>query len=129
MQRNAAFKSGLTDRARPGTGWLIAPVAIAALGFSVLAATGQDVIVTHGVSNFGEVKYDADTTHFDYVNPDAPKGAASGRSCGIGQSTRHWNQHLTSAGAAIPAVRQGVSVAGPASLWSGPSDVTVWQIE
>ena len=74
MQRNAAFKSGLTDRARPGTGWLIAPVAIAALGFSVLAAKSQDVIVTHGVSNFGEVKYDADTTHFDYVNPDAPKG-------------------------------------------------------
>ena len=73
MQRNAAFKSGLTDRARPGTGWLIAPVAIAALGFSVLAAKSQDVIVTHGVSNFGEVKYDADTTHFDYVNPDAPK--------------------------------------------------------
>ena len=74
MQRNAAFKSGLTDRARPGTGWLIAPVAIAALGFSVLAAKSQDVIVTHGVSNFGEVKYGADTAHFDYVNPDAPKG-------------------------------------------------------
>ena len=28
----------------------------------------------HGLSVFGELKYSADFTHFDYVNPDAPKG-------------------------------------------------------
>ncbi|MFT3733388.1 MAG: extracellular solute-binding protein [Hyphomicrobium sp.] len=28
----------------------------------------------HGLSIFGELKYPADFTHFDYVNPDAPKG-------------------------------------------------------
>lgn len=28
----------------------------------------------HGLSVFGELKYPADFTHFDYVNPDAPKG-------------------------------------------------------
>lgn len=28
----------------------------------------------HGMSAFGELKYAADYAHFDYVNPDAPKG-------------------------------------------------------
>ncbi|WP_334128330.1 extracellular solute-binding protein [Sneathiella sp.] len=29
---------------------------------------------SHGFSAFGELKYGADFTHFDYVNPQAPKG-------------------------------------------------------
>lgn len=33
--------------------------------------TGQKV---HGLSAFGDLKYPADFTHFDYLNPDAPKG-------------------------------------------------------
>ncbi|MFL5259812.1 MAG: extracellular solute-binding protein [Hyphomicrobiales bacterium] len=28
----------------------------------------------HGLSTFGELKYPSDFAHFDYVNPDAPKG-------------------------------------------------------
>ena len=28
----------------------------------------------HGISAFGDLKYPADFHHFDYVNPDAPKG-------------------------------------------------------
>ncbi len=28
----------------------------------------------HGISSFGDLKYGADFKHFDYVNPDAPKG-------------------------------------------------------
>ncbi|MEJ8475137.1 extracellular solute-binding protein [Roseibium algae] len=28
----------------------------------------------HGLSVFGDLKYSADFTHFDYANPDAPKG-------------------------------------------------------
>ena len=28
----------------------------------------------HGLSLFGELKYPADFKHFDYVNPNAPKG-------------------------------------------------------
>src|SRR5690242_2479021 len=28
----------------------------------------------HGISAFGDLKYPADFTHFDYVNPNAPKG-------------------------------------------------------
>jgi microcin C transport system substrate-binding protein len=37
-------------------------------------ARAQDVIVSHGISTFGELKYPADFAHLDYVNPDAPKG-------------------------------------------------------
>src|SRR5262245_6823627 len=29
---------------------------------------------SHGMSAFGDLKYPADFKHFDYVNPDAPKG-------------------------------------------------------
>ncbi len=29
---------------------------------------------THGIATFGDLKYPANFTHFDYVNPDAPKG-------------------------------------------------------
>ena len=28
----------------------------------------------HGLSAFGDLKYPADFRHFDWVNPDAPKG-------------------------------------------------------
>lgn len=34
----------------------------------------HSIIKSHGISAFGELKYPADFTHFDYVNPDAPKG-------------------------------------------------------
>lgn len=55
-------------------------VALAGLGIAALiaqAAWGQEddsVITSHGYSFFGDLKYPADYTHFDYVNPDAPKG-------------------------------------------------------
>ncbi|RED14237.1 extracellular solute-binding protein [Pontivivens insulae] len=34
----------------------------------------QEIITAHGISSFGDLKYGPDFTHFDYVNPDAPKG-------------------------------------------------------
>jgi microcin C transport system substrate-binding protein len=39
-------------------------------------ARGGDgrIIRAHGYSFFGDLKYPADYPHFDYVNPDAPKG-------------------------------------------------------
>jgi microcin C transport system substrate-binding protein len=33
-----------------------------------------EVYVGHGISMYGDLKYGPDFTHFDYVNPDAPKG-------------------------------------------------------
>jgi microcin C transport system substrate-binding protein len=39
-----------------------------------LPAPGHAAERTHGLSAFGALKYPADFKHFDYVNPDAPKG-------------------------------------------------------
>ncbi len=48
-----------------------------ALAFALLlalpAAAGE-VTRSHGFSTFGELKYPPDFKHFDYANPDAPKG-------------------------------------------------------
>ncbi|WP_300546796.1 extracellular solute-binding protein [Roseovarius sp.] len=54
--------------------------ATAAIGLSIAAllaqaAMAQDKVITsHGYSYFGDLKYPADYPHFDYVNPEAPKG-------------------------------------------------------
>ncbi len=38
------------------------------------ATTGMAGAASHGLAVFGDLKYDPGFTHFDYVNPDAPKG-------------------------------------------------------
>lgn len=40
----------------------------------VLALGGSTAWAAHGYALWGELKYPADFKHFDYVNPDAPKG-------------------------------------------------------
>jgi microcin C transport system substrate-binding protein len=45
----------------------LAPAAIA-------ADNAEGVTKSHALSLFGDIKYGPDFTHFDYVNPDAPKG-------------------------------------------------------
>jgi len=48
---------------------------IAALMAQAVAADEHEKVITsHGYSFFGDLKYPADYEHFDYVNPDAPKG-------------------------------------------------------
>ena len=39
-------------------------------------ATVPTGVKLHGLSAFGDLKYASDFPHFDYVNPDAPKGGA-----------------------------------------------------
>ena len=34
----------------------------------------QDDIISHGISTFGDLKYETDFKHLSYVNPNAPKG-------------------------------------------------------
>lgn len=63
--------------------------AIAALALWAGLGQAQDapVTVAHGVSAFGELKYPADFSHFDYVNPDAPQGGTmSFRGTGASQT-------------------------------------------
>ncbi|WP_254448974.1 extracellular solute-binding protein [Thalassococcus sp. S3] len=41
---------------------------------ATMARAEDDVIVSHGYSFYGDLTYAEDFTHFNYVNPDAPKG-------------------------------------------------------
>ena len=41
---------------------------------SSLAYGDNHIIKSHGISTFGELKYNSDFQHLDYVNPNAPKG-------------------------------------------------------
>ncbi|MGE3991136.1 extracellular solute-binding protein [Pseudorhodoplanes sp.] len=50
-------------------------ITAAAAGALTLPRAGLAVArETHGLSAFGDLKYPADFAHFDYVNPNAPKG-------------------------------------------------------
>jgi microcin C transport system substrate-binding protein len=44
------------------------------LALAAAAPASAEITVSHGYSAFGDLKYPADFTHFDYANPDAPKG-------------------------------------------------------
>ncbi len=71
-------------------------VAGVAAGFGAREAVAQPAAAdapafgaaTHGMSVFGDLKYPADFTHFDYANPQAPKGGAFSTI----PSTRAYNQ-------------------------------------
>jgi microcin C transport system substrate-binding protein len=53
--------------------WLPSFLPIAA-GWAAEQPVAMPGIATHGIAMHGEPKYAADFTHFDYVDPDAPKG-------------------------------------------------------
>jgi microcin C transport system substrate-binding protein len=53
-------------------------------------ALAADETETHGISAFGDLKYPADFKHFEYVNPDAPKGGLFSQ---IG-AQRQYNQNF-----------------------------------
>ncbi|MEL6316545.1 MAG: extracellular solute-binding protein [Pseudomonadota bacterium] len=59
----------------PATKRVTITLAAAALAAAALASpAAAEVQTSHGLSTFGELKYPPDFAHFDYVNPDAPKG-------------------------------------------------------
>lgn len=53
---------------------LIAGAGAAAASAVSFPSLAQQEPERHGISAFGDLKYPADFKHFDYVNPDAPKG-------------------------------------------------------
>ena len=48
--------------------------ALAGLALAATAAWADGANPSHGISVFGDLKYPPGFKHFDYVNPDAPKG-------------------------------------------------------
>jgi microcin C transport system substrate-binding protein len=57
-----------------GMGALLSASALPAFLPRPALANDEEIIRSHGYSFFGDLKYPADYPHFDYVNPDAPKG-------------------------------------------------------
>lgn len=60
-------------------GYLRKGLAVLVLGAAIVMGQGVraeegPLIKTHGYSFYGDLEYPADYKHFDYVNPDAPKG-------------------------------------------------------
>jgi len=49
-------------------------LALGAFGTSAFGAEHEKITISHGYSNFGELKHAADIPNLPYVNPNAPKG-------------------------------------------------------
>jgi microcin C transport system substrate-binding protein len=60
------------------------------LRFATLTAAAADETETHGISAFGDLKYPADFRHFDYVDPNAPKGGLFSETV----TSRQFNQNF-----------------------------------
>ena len=56
------------------------------------AAAAAEEVERHGMSAFGELKYPSGFKHFDYVNPDAPKGGTFSQ---IGPNKQYNQNFLT----------------------------------
>lgn len=82
-------------------------------------ATAQDGVVTaHGISTFGDLKYPADFKHFDYVDPDAPKGGTmSFRGTGASQTFDSLNAFILKGNPA-----QGLGLLYDSLLSGAPDD-------
>jgi microcin C transport system substrate-binding protein len=65
--------TGLSRRGLFGFG--AGAIASATVGSGV-SAQPEAAVERHGLSAFGDLKYPADFPHFDYVDPNAPKGGA-----------------------------------------------------
>ncbi|QPH55089.1 extracellular solute-binding protein [Pontivivens ytuae] len=90
--------------------------ALVLTGAATAWAEGHEggVTVAHGISSFGALKYEEGFAHFDYVNPEAPKGG-------------YFSQWAFGTfDSANPFVRDGVAVGGAAlmydSLMAGSAD-------
>ena len=70
LSRRSAIRSGLLAATVP----LLDRLGLPSFG---TAASAQQPEWLHGLSLFGELKYSPGFKHFDYVNPQAPKGGAA----------------------------------------------------
>ncbi len=66
---------------------LAAAGALAAMPHVLRSARAAEETVRHGQSAFGDLKYAADFHHFDFVDPDAPKGGVFNQLAGAGTAT------------------------------------------
>ena len=74
--KQAQVQAGAKAAQRPArmSAWMGAGMLIVMAAGWAVAARAETMIVAHGISTFGKLKYPADFKHLDYVNPEAPKG-------------------------------------------------------
>lgn len=101
--------------------------ALLVLGLALLLAGAakaqEETIKSHGYSFFGDLKYPADYTHFDYVNPDAPKGgeisiSTLGTFDSMNPYTRKGRGGALSTVMYESLMGEGVNAAAPADVYS-----------
>jgi len=75
-RQNASVRAAVVDQTKQIALWILAGFSILALALAITAkrANAEELVESHGYSFFGNLKYPPDFKHFDYVNPDAPKG-------------------------------------------------------
>jgi microcin C transport system substrate-binding protein len=67
-QRASLSRRAFLSSAAAFVAWLVSPA------LSAFAQEDEKLVTSHGLSIFDDLKYPTDFAHFDYVNPDAPKG-------------------------------------------------------
>lgn len=112
-------------RAEPPDAFPAARLLTALCGLVILAlaawpvrAEEDGIIRSHGYSYFGDLKYPADFEHFDYVNPDAPKGGAMVRyALGTFDSLNPYTRKGRAGGTLISTTYESLLGAGPADAY------------
>ena len=85
-----------------------AGAALAGLAPKAALAQDKDKAEAHGISAFGDLRYPADFKHFDYVNPNAPKGGMLSQ---LG-ATRQFNQNFITFNSLNTFILKGDACAG-----------------
>jgi microcin C transport system substrate-binding protein len=91
-------------------------------------ARAAEEVESHGMSGFGDLKYPPDFKHFEYVNPNAPKGGTFSYQSG----TRQFNQNFLTFNSLNVLIFRGdgamgmdltfASLMGPSGLFSNQHD-------
>ena len=68
------------DRRKKALNFGLLGLLISLCAATLVRAQDPELIVSHGYTFYGDLTYPKDYTHFDYVNPDAPKGGEISRS-------------------------------------------------
>jgi len=66
---------------------ILGALLIITTGASAQTTEPPPTTITHGLSAFGDLKYKSNFSHFDYVNPNAPKGGTLAHTGIIGLTT------------------------------------------
>lgn len=96
-------------------GLALGKASLCVLAMAAAPLRAQDTITSHAVTTFGDApKYAAGFKHFDYVNPDAPKGGEM--SIGVGGTFDSFNPYT------VDGVAAALSNISTESLMEAPAD-------